>query len=424
MSTITEQFANLESVIAGINTQLEASANSYEKMQQQAQAIVELAREQATAIKSTTSALAEMAQQAEKSAEAVTNASKAVEAGAQGFAGGSGGTAARTPKNNPTQGYSSNIAEIVNDAIKNANTGDSEQIKQALNDLTDAAKGFQARLDLTNSAIPAAQKKYDDLQNKMTALWSEYLRLSEDPKTFRGPKSEEVYEEYRRLQTLILQPQRELSVLTGQKNTYTYELEVLSKTTEQIEKQAPDRRNKENADKEKEAASARKEILARQELLDKEAAIHQQKNVDDQTARNEDQALNARKIKEEELAQQKLLQDKYDQEQLLIKQWREAQIEIAQAQNDFAVMYSEALYKKEREIRADGKITSDEVAQYEAIKAKANKDKNDLLDLQTKTQTMKTYNININGSTIRTIDDPADIISLIEQLSKARRAAL
>lgn len=37
---------------------------------------------------------------------------------------------------------------------------------------------------------------------------------------------------------------------------------------------------------------------------------------------------------------------------------------------------------------------------------------------------IKTYNINVNGSTIRTIDDPEDIIRLIEQLSKSKRVAL
>ena len=35
----------------------------------------------------------------------------------------------------------------------------------------------------------------------------------------------------------------------------------------------------------------------------------------------------------------------------------------------------------------------------------------------------KTYTIQLNGNDIRTIDDPTDLIKLIEELSKAKRLA-
>lgn len=37
---------------------------------------------------------------------------------------------------------------------------------------------------------------------------------------------------------------------------------------------------------------------------------------------------------------------------------------------------------------------------------------------------IKTYSININGSEIKTIDDPTDLIMLIEQLSRSKRVAV
>lgn len=146
MTTVSELLKIIDATVSQINSNIEKSSVSFDKLQAQASNVAKSMLDAAT------------------QTERVTNASNKVEPGAQGFAGGSGATANNYQSMLP-QYYENDISGVLKASSFMAEegilSGNSEKVTQAINQLQQAIDNTQTSLDLTTKGVQNAQNTYD-----------------------------------------------------------------------------------------------------------------------------------------------------------------------------------------------------------------------------------------------------------------------